>query len=75
MTDDSKGMETIDGNCVRCNRRTRHAIRSGTNRTEYLECVKCGNKVDIKAFVYDNLDALSEDDRPGTPKRHGQKGI
>ncbi|MDA4112999.1 MAG: hypothetical protein OK474_03035 [Thaumarchaeota archaeon] len=75
MVDDSKGTETIDGSCVRCNRRTRHVARSGAGRTEYLECVRCGNKVDAKAFVYDNLDALSEDGRPGTSKRRGQKGI
>jgi len=36
----------------------------GTGRSkgnEYFECMKCGNEVDLKAFVYDNLDALSED--------------
>jgi hypothetical protein len=75
MVDHSKDAETVDGNCVVCNRRTRHAIRSGSDRNEYLECVRCGNKVDIKAFVYDNLDALAEDGRPGKPKRRGQKGI
>ena len=75
MTDDSNGKETVDGNCVRCNRRTLHAIRSGTDRAEYLECVRCSNKVDAKAFVYDNLDALSGDGRPRTSKRRGQKGI
>jgi len=25
---------------------------------EYFQCSKCGNKIDVKAFVYDNLDAL-----------------
>jgi DNA-directed RNA polymerase subunit RPC12/RpoP len=53
-----KGFETVQGNCVRCNRRTRHAIRSLDERAEYFECLRCGNKVDVKAFVYDNLDAL-----------------
>jgi hypothetical protein len=76
MVDHSRDAETVDGNCVMCNRRTHHTIRSGPDRTEYLECVRCGNKVDIKAFVYDNLDALSGDGRPGKkPKRRGQKGI
>ena len=51
--------ETVLGNCVRCNRRTRHAIKPLDERTEYFECLRCGNKVDVKAFVYDNLDALN----------------
>jgi hypothetical protein len=59
MGDSGEG-ETVDGNCIKCNKRTRHAIRVGSNRSEYFECVKCGNKVDAKAFVFDNLDALSE---------------
>ena len=65
MTGDTKGDDAVDGNCIRCDRRTRHAIRYGTHRNEYLECVVCGNKVDVKAFVYDNLDALSGGDRRG----------
>ena len=75
MADDTKGDDAVDGNCVRCDRRTRHAVRYGKDRNEYLECVECGNKVDVKAFVYDNLDALSGDGRPRAPKRRGQKGI
>jgi len=58
--------ETIEGNCVRCGRSTRHAVRSGGERSEYYECVLCGNRVDAKAFVYDNLDALSA---PGRTSR------
>jgi DNA-directed RNA polymerase subunit RPC12/RpoP len=54
-----KVLETVEGNCVVCNRRTRHTIRSAGARDEYFECVECGNRVDVKAFVYDNLDALS----------------
>jgi transcription elongation factor Elf1 len=54
-----KQSETVQGNCVKCNRRTRHAIRSREGATEYFECLKCGNEVDVKAFVYDNLDALN----------------
>jgi len=59
---EDEGKAEVDGNCVVCRRRTRHAIRRGHDRTEYFECAGCGNKVDVKAFVYDNLDALSEDD-------------
>jgi hypothetical protein len=51
----------VDGNCIVCNKRTRHAVRTGRNGGEYFECMKCGNKVDLKGFVYDDLDALSED--------------
>jgi hypothetical protein len=50
--------ETVDGNCVRCDGRTRHAIRPDRERAEYFECLTCGNKVDAKAFVFFNLDAL-----------------
>lgn len=53
-----KRKQTVDGNCIVCNRRTRHAVRVGENGNEYFECKKCGNKVDLKAFVYDDLDAL-----------------
>jgi hypothetical protein len=55
----NKSPETVDGNCIRCNKRTRHAIRAGRGGAEYFECLKCGNKVDLKAFVFDDLDALS----------------
>jgi tRNA(Ile2) C34 agmatinyltransferase TiaS len=58
---ESKDTETVDGNCIVCNKRTRHAVRAGSKGNEYFECMKCGNEVDLKAFVYDNLDALSED--------------
>jgi DNA-directed RNA polymerase subunit RPC12/RpoP len=56
----TKAPDVVDGNCIVCNRRTGHTIRVGPNGEEYLECNKCGNKVDMKAFVYDNLDALSD---------------
>jgi hypothetical protein len=53
--------EVVDGSCIRCNKRTRHAIRVGPDGSEYFECVVCGNRVDLKAFVFDDLDALSGD--------------
>ena len=60
--------ETVGGNCVVCGRRTSHAIR-GTGRDEYFECLKCGNRVDAKAFVFDHLDALEGGPPSGPPGR------
>ncbi len=53
-----KGEEVVEGNCIVCGAKTRHAIRIDRLGNEYFECSKCGNKIDVKAFVYDNLDAL-----------------
>lgn len=51
--------ETVDGNCVVCNAKTPHLVKKTKDGTEYFECSACGNETDVKAFVYDNLDALS----------------
>jgi DNA-directed RNA polymerase subunit RPC12/RpoP len=58
MNKRARDEETIQGNCIRCGRRRAHLVRKSSTGTEYFECLTCGNKVDIKAFVYDNLDAL-----------------
>jgi tRNA(Ile2) C34 agmatinyltransferase TiaS len=43
---------------MKCDRRTRHAIRTPPAGREYFECRRCGNRVDEKAFVYDSMDPL-----------------
>ena len=69
-----KGTETVEGNCVVCNARRRHAIRTGSGNTEYFECLKCGNRVDVKGFVFDDLDALEGPRTSESPGRVGARG-
>jgi len=59
MNKRKRGGETIQGNCIRCGRRRAHLVRKSKTGMEYFECSKCGNKTDVKAFVYDNLDSLN----------------
>ena len=65
--------ETVEGNCVVCDGRTRHAIR-GEGRGEYFQCVECGNMVDVKGFVFDNLDALERRPASKSPGGAGARG-
>lgn len=50
--------ERVEGSCMKCDRKTLHTIHKTAAGREYFECGSCGNRVDVKAFVYDSLDSL-----------------